>query len=366
MSPTSPPSATALARRSAAWSAPVLSSAAAASPHCVDVTVDLDRIGEVADWMRFELFAPVAGGDGASGASGAAAGFGSEPDLSSPDPERPSLGTREEQIDFTVVTTAINFAYTDFETGIPWSIVEDGVELVDADAMFRRFEQAYAAGVPVLSGAWLSALTTEQLASVLHGPRQIPLLEERVRVLRGLGAVLEEKYSGSFAVFVRDCPPLAFADGTGLLDRLVAEFPNFDDVSTLHGVPVSILKLGQLCVWTLHRLGLVQLRDLDSLAVFADYIVPAALRTMRVLTYSPALAAAVDSGQIVPAGSDWENEIRVQTIFACGLLTEELNVRRSASTPPLPPLVNPQLDYRLWAAFHDLIRPHHLTVTTRY
>ncbi|WP_162794547.1 queuosine salvage family protein [Nocardioides houyundeii] len=337
-----PTGATGPLRRSAAWDAAVLRSAALASPRCQDVEVDRDQLSAVADWMCFELFAPLDG------------------NAEGPDPERLELATLEEQIDFTMVTVAINFAYTDFETKIPWSIEHEGRELVDADAMFRRFLQAHAAGVPVLSGEWLAELTEERLAAVLHGPRPIPLLTERVEVLRGLGRTLVESYGGSFSAFVRDCPPRVYADGHGLLERLVREFPHFDDSGTVHGLTVRFDKLAQLAVWTLQRLGLVQLEDLDSLAIFADYIVPAALRAMRVLRYSPALAEAVDNGVVVAAGSDWEHEIRVQSIYACGLLTDELNVRRTDA------LVNPQLDYRLWSGFHDLIRPHHLTVTTRY
>lgn len=326
--------------RSAAWQAAVLASCGAASERCRDVTIDVEQIEAVADWMCFEVFASI-GADHA-------------------DPERPSLTDPADAIDFALVTTAINFAYTDFETKIAWSIEHEGRELVDAEGMFLRFEQAAAAGTPVFDGSWLATVTEERLGAVLHGPRPIPMLAERVRVLREVGAILVQKYDGRFANFVADCPPRAYADGGGLLERLVAEFAVFDDSAVLHGLPVRYDKLAQLGVWTLHRLGLVELADIDSLAVFADYIVPAALRAMRVLHYSPALSAAVDAGQVITSGSDWELEIRCQTVTACGLLTDALNARRRT------PIVNAQLDYRLWSAFHDLIRPHHLTMTTRY
>lgn len=326
---------------SAAWRSPVLASVSVASGLCRNVRIEVEHIERVADWMCFEKFAPI--------------------DANTPDdPERPALPTRREQIDFTMVTMAINFAYTDFETSVAWSVEEAGGKLVDADAMFVRFEQAYAAGTPVLDGQWLAELTEQQLAAVLHGPRPIPMLVERVRVLRGIGAELQAKYDGSFTNFVDDCAPRAWSDGNGLLERLIAEFRHFDDSALVHGQPVQFHKLAQLAVWTLHRLGLVQLEDADSLAVFADYIVPAALRAMRVLSYSPDLARAIDEGQLITAGSTAELEIRTQTVMACGLLTEALNRRRDE------PIINPQLDFRLWSAFHDNITPHHLTQTTRY
>lgn len=326
---------------SAAWRSPVLGSCAVASGSCPDVTIDTQALARVAAWMRHEVFAPVDGGT---------------PD----DPERPALATRAEQIDFTMVTVAINFAYTDFETGVAWSIQQDGRDLVDADAMFARFEEAHVAGVPVLDGQWLADLTVEQLDEVLHGPWPIPLLAERVEVLRGIGTRLVESYDGSFTRFVDSCASAAYADGDGLLERLVAEFPHFGDAAKFRGLDVSFHKLAQLGVWTLHRLGLVRLADLDALAIFADYIVPAALRAMGVLQYSPRLAARVDAREVLPAGSDDEVQIRIQSVVACGLLTEALSTLRGER------LVNPQVDYRLWSAFHDRIQPHHLTITTRY
>jgi len=328
------------AARTAAWTYPVLADARAAHATCRDVTLDVDRLAQVADWMQFETFPPI------------------EPDAPAPGDGGP---TREAQIDFTLVTGAINFAYTDFDTRVPWSIEVDGRELIDADAMFVRFEQAIAAGIPVLEGTWLAEVTPAALGEILHGPRPIPMLAERAAVLRSVGRVLVDRYAGRFHVFVEDCPPRLYADGAGMLERLTREFSAYDDSSVLHGRAVRIDKLAQLGMWMLHHRGLVRFDDIDALSAFADYIVPAALRAMGVLRYSPPLAEAVDEGVLLPAGSTWENEIRVQTVYACGLLTDALNARR-----PGTPLIVPQIDFRLWSAFHDRIRPHHLTQTTAY
>ncbi len=326
--------------RSGAWSAEVLASCGQASDGCRDVIVDEAQIAAVADWMCFEVFPPVTTGGG--------------------EPKRHGITDTADAIDFVMVTTSINFAYTDFDTKIPWSVTHEGHELVDADGLFLRFEQAIASGTPATSGLWLASATEDQLGAILHGPRPIPMLPERVAVLNQIGQILVDRYDGRFANFVTDCPTAAYAEGQGMLERLVTEFPSFDDGGELHGVAVRFDKLAQLAMSTLRRLGLVTVDDVESLSVFADYILPAALRAMRVLRYSPELAATVDTGEIVPADSAWEREIRCQTIVACGLLTDAINARRSQ------PIINAQLDYRLWSAFHDLIQPHHLTITTAY
>ena len=325
--------------RVAAWDAPVLQSIEPVIPATQLVTTDDDAIETVARWMAWEEFPSAA----------------AEP--TTVDPEAVNAA-----IDYSLVTTAINFAYTDFTTGVPYAFEENGELYVDAEALFLRFDQAIASGVPLLDGAYLATVTADDLGNVLHGPVPIPMLDERAEVLNGIGRILVDRYDGHFHVFVRSCAPACFADGDGLLERLVAEFPRFDDSSVLYGQPIKLYKLVQLGVWTLHRLGLVSLGDLDRLTAFPDYIVPAALRVLGIFDYTPELAATIDEGREVPGGSDAENELRAHTIYATALLTDAINRIRPADLR----IVVPQLDYRLWKAFHAHIRPHHLTRTTMY
>ncbi|MDY7103676.1 MAG: queuosine salvage family protein [Actinomycetota bacterium] len=325
----------------AAWDAPVLASVTPVIASSELVRTDPAAIEAVAHWMAFEEFPPLVPAPA--------------------DPAPPHEATAA-AIDEVMVTMAINFAYTDFDTGIPWSIVEGGVELVDADGMALRFRQAIEAGVPVLDGAYLAALTTDELGRVLHGPRPIPMLAERVEVLNAIGATLVDRYDGRFHNLVRSCAPRCFADGDGLIDRLTTELPHFDDRSTLHGHDIVLFKLVQLAAWMLYRQGLVRLDDIEALSAFPDYIVPAALRLMGVMVYEPELAELVDAGSMIEAGSVAENELRAHTVYATALLTDALNARR----PPELRLAIPQLDYRLWSAYHAHIRPHHLTRTTMY
>jgi hypothetical protein len=331
--------------RVAAWDGPVLRSVVPAIEGSRHVTTDPDAIAAVAGWMAWEEFEPIAPpGRGPDG-----------------DPGR-DPATVDAAIDYALVTTAINFAYTDFSTGVPYAVEHEGRRLVDAEALFLRFDQAIARGVPLLDGAHLAGLTADGLAEVLHGPVPIPMLAERAEVLNAIGRTLVERYDGRFHVFVRSCRPACFAGGEGLIDRLVAEFPHFDDSSTLRGHDIHLFKLVQLGAWTLHRLGLVELGDLDRLSAFPDYIVPAALRAMGVLVYADELAGLVDARVAIDRGSDMENEIRAHTVYATALLTDALNAIRPAALR----LAVPQLDFRLWKAFHAHIRPHHLTRTTMY
>jgi len=73
-----------------------------------------------------------------------------------------------------------------------------------------------------------------------------------------VGKVLAEKYDGN-----SQFRALVFAElydnGNGLIDRLVKEFPRFNDVSMLDGHEIKFYKLPQLGIWmlysTLHKAG---------------------------------------------------------------------------------------------------------------
>jgi len=175
-----------------------------------------------------------------------------------------------------------------------------------------------------------------------------------------------EKYGGHFHNFIRSCPPKLFDKGNGIIDRLVKEFPRFNDVSQYDGHEIKFYKLPQLGIWfvysTLHPLGKFPLEDIGSMTAFADYIVPVALRLMGMTGYSPALEHAINTYQMIPRDSTQEIEIRAHCLYATALLAEEINKIR----PPEMQVIIPQIDARLWTHYHTTFWPHHLTRTIMY
>jgi len=281
-------------------------------------------------------------------------------------------GEPERTIDFVLVSTVLNFAFTDFETREPFAVDWRGRRWSDALALFACMARALEEGVPFLDGAWMREATPARLRDVFRAGARLPLLEERATVLREVGATLVERHGGRFHRFLRRAPTRLFGDpgrssgaGDGLIDRLVAEFPRFDDVAGHPGGQVRFYKLAQLGVWMLH--GAVSrdafsLEDPERLTAFADYILPVALEAMGILRYTPELVRAIEEGRLLPAGGRREVEIRAHTVHAVQLLTEEVNRLRPAGME----VIAPQIDYRLWSHFHETFRPHHLTRTIMY
>lgn len=68
-------------------------------------------------------------------------------------------------------------------------------------------------------------------------------------------------------------------------------------------------------------------KDIQSITMFADYIVPAILRHLGVISYSPSLASKVDSFNELSPGTEEEVEIRACTITAVEKLGELLSAK---------------------------------------
>jgi len=269
-------------------------------------------------------------------------------------------------MDFTLVVNTMNFAFTDFSTGVKFETDYLDKRWCDSEAMLACLHRAVNAGIPFFSGEYLAKLTRKDLESVFAGTIEMPMLDERVVLFNEVGRVLVEKYQGRYSNFVRSCAPRLYANGDGLLERLTTEFPRFRDVSMYHGSEVHIFKLAQLGIWGMHLAlsprGAWKLEDADNLTAFADYIVPVGLRVMNIFEYAPELEKQINSLVEVKRDSEAEIELRASSIYVIAKLTEEINKRR----PGMEPLLQPQVDFRFWKTYHATHWPHHLTKTVMY
>ena len=327
------------------WSSPVLQSVSGVVERSRHVTTSFEAVERVASWMAYEEFTFP------SGAMDAAFSDRTDP---------------AEIIDVSFFYAVMNFAFSDFDTGVKFATTQMGREWSDSEAMFACVNRALDAGVPLVDGAYLAAMDGDDLAAVFDGNIPIPMADERVAILNAAGATLAEHYGGAAHRFVADCAPAMYAGGDGLMERLVSEFPRFNDVSTHEGHEVQLHKLAQLWLWQLHMSlaasGAFAVADLEAMTAFADYIVPVALRLMGIFSYTPELEAAINRGDHIPHDSAEEVEIRAHTLYATALLTDAINRIRPASLA----LVVPQLDFRLWKSYHATFWSHHLTRTIMY
>jgi hypothetical protein len=307
------------------------------------VRLNIDKLLEVAGWMAYE-------------------------GLPWPDFRSPLVPGRDDRdtMDFIFLTSTINFAFTDFETHTTFRADYKGAEWSDSDAMLACLKRALDGGRPIVDGGYISRMSQDELTEIFTGNIPIPMREERLAIFREVGRVLVERYGGRFHRFVHSGPSRLYAGGRGLLERLLEEFPSFRDTSLYRNQRVAFQKRAQLLFWQLHARfrdsGFFRLEDPGMLTVFADYIVPVALRLAGITSYSEELEAAINTRSLIPADSEEEIEIRTLTLWSCHLLTKEVNRLR----PPDRKVIEPVVDGRLWTHYHTTHWPHHLTITTDY
>src|ERR1700732_1090082 len=323
---------------------PVLDSLHPVIEHSREVHTHLDAIVEIAHWMAYE-------------------------ELAIPDYQLPfgsGQDSADDVIDFILTADCVDTAFTDFSSHVKFQVDYAGRHRSDSDALFACMKRAMDNGIPILDGKFLAQVTRLDLERIFAGNIELPMLDEKMQVWHQVGTVLAEKYNGRFHNFVKSCPPRLYDNGAGVIDRMVKEFPRFNDVSPYDGATIRIYKLPQLGTWfvysALRKSGQFPLPDVDKMTAFADYIVPVALRLLGITSYSPELEHAINTYQMIPRDSRQEVEIRAHCIYATALLCEEVNILR----PKEQQIIIPQIDARLWTHYHTTWWPHHLTRTIMY
>lgn len=268
------------------------------------------------------------------------------------------LGRGEATVAFLLTLDAVNFGSGYFPAILPRP--EQSGFLTVAAALTAHFERH-----GPLSAAELARLESAGCARIFGfdpaNPAAAELLGRFAAALNQLGAFLLEGYGGDFGRLV--------AAAGGSAERLVgllAAMPSFADVACWRGRPVPFYKRAQLAAADLHIAfggeGPGRFADVDALTVCADNLVPHVLRWDGVLRYEGALAARIDRGEPLAAGSEEEVEIRAAAVHAGELLVAELR-RRGRPANAL------QLDNALWyrgqQAFYRA-RPRHRTRTVFY
>ncbi|KAJ2489970.1 hypothetical protein IWW37_003518 [Coemansia sp. RSA 2050] len=259
-------------------------------------------------------------------------------------------------IEWIFVVDALNFSFwTDQATTRQYSVTLDGKRYRGYWTLCAAVNRALSEGIPITDARFYSVASDEELAHVFRGDAGVetmPLLRERIMVLREVGGVLVEKYGGRFANLLACCSGSA----SGLVDLVVSEFACFRDEHEFHGRAVAMFKRAQILVadiWACFEgKGLGRFVDIDSITMFADYRVPQALCHFGALEYSPRLLEYLRESEktvrelgesnsllcppapgLLPSRHPWEIEIRGNSIWAVECIKrcmEESGVRVNA------------------------------------
>jgi hypothetical protein len=264
--------------------------------------------------------------------------------------------TDDEKLSFLFIFNALSFCYW----GEPkWTVEQDGNTYDGAWGMIVALGRAVRAGIPILDAGYCADLSSENFSKVLKGNTEIPLIGERLRIIKELGANAQQR---PFKTIVNS----ANGDAMSLLDVILETFPSFYDESEYQGRTVYFEKRAQLLVSDIFSIfagrGYGNLRGVDRLTACADYKLPQILRKLGILHYAPELAAKVDAKIELAHGSPEEVEIRAGTIQAIKLIKNEVCKR-------VPAVTSIGINDHLWLMTQEKFpddKPYHRTRTTAY
>jgi hypothetical protein len=232
--------------------------------------------------------------------------------------------------------------------------------------MWACLRRALESGVKILDAGFLRHLDAQRCEQIFAGAVGIPMMAQRLEILREMGDILATRYQGSFHNVFEEARFRAFGNG-GVVNRLVADFPSFRDesVHVPSGALLRFHKRAQLFAMmyqgrALTSKKLTRISDAILVGPIADYDLPKTLHAMGVLRYSPEVEQKVRTWSLIERDSLEEQEIRAQTIHAQVDLVRRINELRTDGVSILA------LDYHLWTLGRALKEPHHITRTTAY
>jgi hypothetical protein len=267
--------------------------------------------------------------------------------------------SEEERMMLCTVFNSISFSYW----GEPyWSVEYKGTSYDRASwSMVAAILRSKEEGKSLLDPNVLSTLSKEDLGHMLRGNTEIPMLEERLKILNLVGKSIQKNGEGSF----RNIIGQAEGDALKLVDLILKNFsPAFDDHYEYKGETVHFNKRAQALVESLSSMfdaeGIGSFSNTDQLTALADYIIPNLLREKGILRYSDELKHAIDTGQVIEKGSPYEVEIRAAAVWAIEWIRENVNKQKSLAVQTAA--VNDDL----WIKGGAVATPFHLVRTTAY
>jgi len=266
----------------------------------------------------------------------------------------------KEKLNFLFLLNSLSFSYWG---GPKWSVEYKGQKYDGVRGMIAALGKAKDAGIINLDSADYSSIGEDELKEIFAGNVEIPMFQERLKILRENSNILKEKFGGR----VENVIEKANGDALKLLEIITDNFPSFRDTSKYKGREILFYKRAQLLVHDIYQVfggkSFGKLENIGKLTACADYKVPQILRKVGVLFFGKDLQKKIDDGIEISHDSAEEVEIRASTIWAVELIKKEINKDSKQ------PATSMQINDMLWLSTQEKFsfdRPYHLTRTTDY
>lgn len=155
-------------------------------------------------------------------------------------------------------------------------------------------------------------MSLDQFKELLKGNVDIPLLEERYRIITGIARIVNGKMNGSFYDYIK-----AMNTDKEIFETILNYFSSFEDTRTYQYRTIYFYKLAQLL--TSDILHVIKNKkhievDYSNLLGCADYKIPQVMQGFGILEYDDELSLLLDSKTEIKENSEYEVEIRASMI----------------------------------------------------
>ncbi len=200
-------------------------------------------------------------------------------------------------------------------------------------------------------------MTLEEFKEILKGNIDIPLLEERHKIVSSIAKIVNKKMNGSFYDYIKD-----MNTDQEIFKTILNNFSNFEDTRTYKGQIVYFYKLAQLLTSDiLHVIEIKEQKEVDysSLLGCADYKIPQVMQELGILEYDTKLSLLLETKTEIEENSEYETEIRASMIVVINYIWEQIDKS----------IDKIDINDFIWSKGQDKTKkykPYHLTRTKSY
>jgi len=265
----------------------------------------------------------------------------------------------EEKLHFLFIFNALSFCYW----GEPkWTVDFEGKSHDGAWGMIIALGRAIQEGYNILDFNYCTNLSAEDFKNILRANTTIPLFNDRLKIINGIGSTVVKKYDGKIANLIK----VVKNNPQELLDLIITDFPEFKDESIYNDKTIFFNKRAQLLISDIYQIfnghGFGDFKNIELITACADYKLPQILRKLGIINYSESLTNKIDQKQEIEHNSNEEIEIRANTIWAVEYIRQIVAKKN-------PKIMSSEINDHLWLATQEKFpddRPYHRTRTTAY
>lgn len=257
-------------------------------------------------------------------------------------------------INFLLIYDAIDFSFW----GEPkWTIDYNGKQLDGGMALLHCIFSLFNSKSSEEVYKDLEDMTLEEFKVILKGNVDIPLLEERYKIVKDIAAIVNKKMNGNFYSYIEN-----MVTDKELFKTILDNFSNFEDIREYKGRTIYFYKLAQLLISDI--LHVIELKeqvkvDCSNLIGCADYKIPQVMQGLGILVYDDELIQLLENKIQIEENSEYEIEIRASMIVVINYIWEQMNES----------IDRININDFIWLKGQDKTKqykPYHLTRTTSY